>query len=84
VGSISVEVPFVFMSRYMPCPACGESLPRGTESEHACDPQRRASYQMLSLREEVAGFDASWRAHLNSAPGRFETWLAARQVRRTR
>jgi hypothetical protein len=37
---------------------------------------------MFGLRGEVAQLDTAIRRYLTSASGRFESWLAARQVRR--
>ena len=71
----------VFMSRYMPCEECGASVDRTSLAEHECAPDRRADYQLFKLRGELAQLEAEIRRHLATAPGRFETWLAARQVR---
>jgi hypothetical protein len=38
---------------------------------------------MLGLRGEVLAFETIFRAYLGKNEGRFETWLAARDVRRT-
>lgn len=40
-----------------------------------------AEYQMFGLREEIAGFEDRLRHFLQTSGGRFEVWLAARQVR---
>jgi len=40
-----------------------------------------ADYQMFALREEVAQLETGVRRYLATASGRFESWLAARQVR---
>jgi hypothetical protein len=71
----------VFRSRYMPCEACGASVDRADLTEHQCSPNRWADYQMFRLRDEVAELDAGVRRYLATASGRFESWLAARQVR---
>jgi hypothetical protein len=36
---------------------------------------------MFALRDDVAHLEDSYREYLDSRLGRFETWLAARQVR---
>jgi hypothetical protein len=36
---------------------------------------------MFALRGEIANFEPSYQGYLHSAHGRFEVWLAARQVR---
>jgi hypothetical protein len=71
----------VFMSRYMPCEECGESIERASAAEHECAPGRRADYQLFGLRGELAQLETEIRRHLATPSGRFETWLAARQVR---
>lgn len=71
----------MFMSRFMPCRECGASLDRTDAAAHACSPERRADYQMFGLREEIAELETGMRRYLTSATGRFESWLARRQVR---
>jgi hypothetical protein len=71
----------VFSSRFLPCPHCGESVDRRGQAAHSCNPERRVDYQMFRLRDDVAAFDAQLRRYLDSAAGRFETWLAARDLR---
>ena len=71
----------MFRSRYMPCQECGGSVDRTSLPAHECSPERRADYQVFGLRDEVAQLDSGVRHYLASAAGRFESWLAARQVR---
>ena len=71
----------VFMSRFMPCQECGASVDRADAPGHLCSPDRRADYQMFGLRDEVAQLETGIREYLATATGRFESWLAARQVR---
>ena len=71
----------MFMSRYMPCDVCGASVDRTVLSDHVCSPERLTDYQMFALRGEVARLDAGILLYLSTAPGLFESWLAARQVR---
>ena len=71
----------MFRSRFMPCQECGESVDRTGPPGHECSPERWADYQMFGLREEVAEFELGLRSYLATAPGRFESWLAVRQVR---
>jgi hypothetical protein len=54
----------------MPCPTCGESVERVQAETHACDPERVLSHRMLILREFA-----------DTREGRFEVWVASRQVR---
>jgi hypothetical protein len=70
----------MFASRHMPCPECGASLDRCDEAPHRCDPERLLDYRMFALRHEVAWFDPLLASFLDSPEGRFETWLAARDV----
>jgi hypothetical protein len=71
----------VFGSRFMPCQQCGASVDRTDLPAHECSPDRWADYQMLGLRGEVAQLETGIRRYLATASGRFESWLAARQVR---
>lgn len=64
--------------RHLPCPDCGQSVPRGTEAGHACDDARRLDYVLVQLREEIVGFDGQLAAWLGSPAGRFAAWLAQR------
>lgn len=71
----------MFRSRFMPCRECGTSVDRTGLPEHECLPERWAEYQMFGLRGEVAQLETGLRRYLATASGRFESWLAARQVR---
>ena len=71
----------VFRSRYMPCDVCVASVDRTSLPDHECSSDRRADYEMFGLRGEVAQLDAGVRRYLATAAGRFDSWLAARQVR---
>lgn len=71
----------MFRSRYMPCDECGASVDRVVLVSHECSPERLGDYRMFGLRAEVAQLEAGVRRYLATAPGRFESWLAARQVR---
>ncbi len=71
----------VFRSRYMPCEECGASVDRLGLRHHQCSPERLADYQMFGLRHDVAQLETTMRHYLATASGRFECWLAARQVR---
>jgi hypothetical protein len=77
-----LEVSAVFVSRYMPCTECGESVERTTADVHRCDPERALDYQMFGLREAIAAFETKFHAFLGENRGRFEVWLAARKVGR--
>ena len=67
----------------MPCPRCGESVGRATADSHTCDPRRRLDFQMLALGSSIAAFETDLREYLAGNEGRFEVWLAARDVRRS-
>ena len=51
-----------------------------TDAAHQCDPDRLTDYRMFELRGQVADFEPQLRRFLTSPPGRFERWLAARDV----
>lgn len=72
----------MFLSRFMPCPQCGESLERTTADAHRCDPERVLDYRMFGMREEIAACEAKFHEFLGSNAGQFEQWLAAREVGR--
>ena len=72
----------MFLSRFMPCSDCGESLERSATVAHSCKSEHLADYQMFALRDDTAKFDARLRLYLHTAAGRFEVWLAAREVRK--
>jgi hypothetical protein len=66
----------------MPCHECGASVDRTALREHECSSERRTDYEMFGLRGEVAQLEAGVLRYLTTAAGRFETWLAAKHVRR--
>jgi len=72
----------MFESRFMPCPECGASLDRSIELRHECSSERRADYQMVGLHERITRLQDDVEGYLDTPAGRFEVWLAARQVRR--
>lgn len=74
----------MFVSRFMPCQECGESLDQLAWTVHRCDRERVLDFRMFGLRESIAAFEERYRAYLRSRQGHFEAWLAARQVRRRR
>jgi hypothetical protein len=71
----------MFASRFMPCPECGATVDRSQSDAHQCDPERRADYRMFALRGEVASLEDQVNEYLESSRGRFEVWIAAREVR---
>ena len=71
----------MFPSRFMPCPTCGDSVERTESESHACDPERVLTYRMFVLREEVSAFERQFHQFADTREGRFEVWVAARQVR---
>jgi hypothetical protein len=72
----------MFASRYLPCPECGAAVDRTDPTPHVCEEQRLVEFAMFGLRDEIATFDGLLSRYLHSPVGRFETWLAARDVRR--
>ena len=63
----------------MPCPDCGESVAAEARDEHRCDDERRLTYQLFQLRDEVAALEEQVAAYLDSPRGRFELWDAERR-----
>ena len=72
----------MFASRYIPCPDCGASMDRTDPNPHVCSAERVLDFSMFALRQEITRFDQLLGDYLSSPAGRFETWLAAREVRR--
>lgn len=77
-GGQEVEM---FLSRYMPCEECGESVDTTASTPHRCSPSRRVDFAMFGLRHEIEALESSFHAYLADSRGRFAAWLAARQVR---
>lgn len=73
----------VFLSRHMPCEECGESVDRSAATSHVCNPERLLDYRMFRMRDEINRFESRFHEFLSESRGRFEAWLAARDVRRT-
>lgn len=71
----------MFKSRFMPCGECGASVDQSDLLLHKCSRDRWADYQMFGLRAEVALLETGIHNYLVSGSGRFESWLAARQIR---
>ncbi len=69
-----------FLSRYMPCSECGTSVARLEVEDHRCEPDRRIDFELFQLRDRLAAFEDDLHAYLETAHGRFDVWLAARQV----
>ena len=67
----------------MPCPQCGASVVRSRADEHVCDADRRVEFQMAAIRPRLACFEDDLDGYLAGGEGRFEVWLAERQVRRS-
>lgn len=71
----------MFLARFMPCSECGESVERSTAPVHRCRSERLVEYQLFGLRDGIAEYEAQLGAYLHTVTGRFEVWLAGRQVR---
>lgn len=71
----------MFKSRFMPCPECGGSVDRTAMAGHQCSVERLSDFQMFGLRDEIAAIESQVHRYLASPWGRFEAWVAARQVR---
>jgi hypothetical protein len=59
------------------------SVDQAAAELHTCDPERRAEHIMRVLRDDIEAFETRLQEFLAGSHGRFEAWLAARQVRRT-
>jgi surface antigen len=67
-----------FTLRHIPCEECGASVPKAELEGHVCDPERRADYQLLQQREDLARLEDEYRAYCDTPAGRFALWYAAR------
>ncbi len=65
----------------MPCTDCGASVDRTDPRPHECHRERLLDYRMFALQPEIALFEQHLESYLDSREGRFETWLASREVR---
>jgi hypothetical protein len=63
----------------MPCDRCGESVRRERVAEHVCDDDRRHTYDLFHVRDEVKLFQDQLSAWLDSPAGRFAQSEAARR-----
>lgn len=72
----------MFSSRFMPCADCGESVDRTAFETHRCDPERVLDHRIAELRDEIDAFEPRLHRYLGSPRGRFESWMAARDIRR--
>jgi hypothetical protein len=70
---------FFAHSSHMPCTECGASVARAVRDSHVCDPERLLDYRMFQLRDEVGSFEEALQLYLDSAHGRFASWLAERE-----
>jgi hypothetical protein len=73
----------VFPFRFMPCPECGEAVER-TGVGHSCRADKLLDAELEGLRAELESFEFDVHRYLDTPEGRFESWLAARRVRRSR
>lgn len=71
----------MFVSRFLPCEQCGESVERAVSASHSCDPERRLDFLMFGLRDEIDSFERRFRDYVSTPAGRFDAWLAARELR---
>jgi len=67
--------------RHMPCDRCGASLRPEAAAEHVCDEERRLSYELFPVRQEVDRLETELSAWLESPAGRFAQYDAARRRR---
>jgi hypothetical protein len=63
----------------MPCDRCGESVRRDMRDAHVCDDDRRHTYDLFHVRDEVKLFEDQLSAWLDSPTGRVAQSEAARR-----
>lgn len=84
----------MFTPRFMPCPECGSSVDFAYAEEHVCPTVKQQTVYPLVQEQDVepaepapseavtsADVEAELQRYLETAAGRFESWLAALQVR---
>lgn len=71
----------MFWSSFIPCATCGEAIQREQTGSHVCDPERRVEFQMAAAQHRIDAVDSELEKYLATNAGRFEAWLAARDVR---
>ena len=72
------------MSGEMSCQYCGESVDRTRQDPHRCDPERLVNFQVFGAPDPVAAFEDAYRGYLDSPRGRFEVWLATKELHERR
>jgi hypothetical protein len=70
----------MFPFRYMPCVECGASVEQSSKDRHRCEPEQLVEYQVFRMHAAIARFEDDLMAYLRTSRGKFEAWLAARQV----
>lgn len=73
----------MFPFRYLPCPDCGEAVERAGVG-HQCRVDQLLDTEIAALRAGAHDLEAGFHDYLATPEGRFEAWLAARDVRRSR
>jgi hypothetical protein len=84
----------MFTPRFMPCPECGSSIDFAYAEEHVCPTAKQQTVYPMVQQQDVApaeptaseavtsaDVEAELQRYLETAAGRFESWLAALQVR---
>ncbi len=82
VSSGVTEEVELFHAKHMPCADCGASVDVAATEPHVCDPSRRLEFELVALRPAIDSFDTDLQEYLSGSAGRFEAWIAAREVRR--
>ncbi len=70
----------MYPSRFMPCVECGASVEQSKVASHRCQTEQFVEYQVFRMHAAIARFEDDLKAYLHSSRGKFEAWLAARQV----
>jgi hypothetical protein len=70
----------MYPSRFMPCVECGASVEQSKLQKHRCQTEQLVEYQVFRMHAAIARFEEDLKAYLHSSRGKFEAWLAARQV----
>jgi hypothetical protein len=62
----------------MACPNCGEPCAYELNDGHVCQLEKRYDFHLIQQHFAIKRFQDELEAWLDSPPGRFESWLAAR------
>jgi hypothetical protein len=70
----------MFPFRYKRCDECGASVEQSRKEDHRCEPELLIEREVFRMHAAIARVEDDFIAYLHTSRGRFEAWLAERQV----